>query len=208
MEYYTPFTKKKKELTLNLAVDLSIICSCYFNLFLCVYFSNVKMELEGKRGSRMTKGQKEHLVTFVENHRLLLQPRLKPSEIRLVKDDWLELSKQLNSLGGSQKSVSQWKETFNDFKTTVRRKARQLHIEAVGTGGGPKTLKNLTPLEERVLALISKTSIIGVDVPEVGILMPEENDETNRDNVPSCSWDHEIEQPKIVSLYLYVTLDL
>lgn len=56
-----------------------------------------------------------------------------------------------------------------------------LHEETVGTGGGPKTLKPLSELEERLLALLSKIVIIGApDIPEGGII----EDMPNRDVNP------------------------
>jgi hypothetical protein len=46
-----------------------------------------------------------------------------------------------------------------------------LHEETVGTEGGPKTLKPLSELEGRLMALLSKIVITGApDIPEGGII--------------------------------------
>ncbi|CAH1380632.1 unnamed protein product, partial [Tenebrio molitor] len=49
---------------------------------------------------------------------------------------WKTFASELNKLEGAQKNVIQWKDTLNEFKVNTRKKARLLHEETVGTGGG------------------------------------------------------------------------
>lgn len=53
------------------------------------------------------------------------------------------------------------------MKTKVKRHARAVKYGYQGTGGGA-AIKPLTPLEERLLSLISELSIEGVQLIEAG----------------------------------------
>lgn len=69
-------------------------------------------------------------------------------------------------------------QALNEMKVNARRKARLLHCEATGTGGGPKSEKDLTPLEERLLALLSRVVITGLPgVAEIGTQSLENDDD-------------------------------
>ncbi|KAK4882846.1 hypothetical protein RN001_006165 [Aquatica leii] len=74
-----------------------------------------------------------------------------------------------------------------ELKTNTKRHYRQVREEFTGTGGGAKKVKPLLDYEERLLNLLSRTSVDGTDhlmeagipnSPQVGILemeMPNEN---------------------------------
>ncbi|KAK4884318.1 hypothetical protein RN001_000589 [Aquatica leii] len=76
---------------------------------------------------------------------------------------------------------------FTELKTNTKRHYRQVREEFTGTGGGAKKVKPLLDYEERLLNLLSRTSVDGTDhlmeagipnSPQVGILemeMPNEN---------------------------------
>ncbi|CAH1379898.1 hypothetical protein MTP99_003742 [Tenebrio molitor] len=136
------------------------------------------------RSGRMSKQQKELLINRLELDRFLLhQEKLNPAELKKYNYVWAKLSTDLNGLQGAKKTVIQWKEALNELKVNTRRKARLLHQEATGTGGGPKKLRELSQLEERLMALISKVVITGVStIPEAGIILTEPT-EPERNNV-------------------------
>lgn len=68
----------------------------------------------------------------------------------------------------------------------TRRKARLQYVEATGTGGGPKKVKDLSDFEQRLLALLSKITVTGMPgIPEAGIEIEEPNfhEETTENNL-------------------------
>ena len=48
-----------------------------------------------------------------------------------------------------------------DWKAKTKKKALAIRCEASGTGGGPSSRQTLTALEERVLAIMGLTAVIG-----------------------------------------------
>ncbi|KAJ8963695.1 hypothetical protein NQ314_005447 [Rhamnusium bicolor] len=130
----------------------------------------------GNRSNRMTKSQKDFMVNFLEKNKFLLETNINQFELEKYNNSWKLLANELNKLPGANKSIPQWKQALNEFKANTRRKARLIQIQHTGTGGGPKTEIDLTDLEERLLALLSKIVILGApSIPEVGILdKPEE----------------------------------
>ncbi|KAJ3617760.1 hypothetical protein MTP99_006854 [Tenebrio molitor] len=87
------------------------------------------------------------------------------TQLQRYTEKWQELAEKLNQFEGAKKNLKQWKETLNDFKANVKRKARAKQLEATGTGGGPSSGSVLGPLEEKLLGLMSQTVISGC--PEV-----------------------------------------
>ncbi|XP_044746587.1 uncharacterized protein LOC123308105 [Coccinella septempunctata] len=122
------------------------------------------------RSARMTKKQKQLLISYLEVNKEMLKFKHPIIELPTIKKKWEELALMLNNEPGANKTVKQWKEALNELKTNVRRKSRALVYEKTGTGGGPKKLKELDELEERLLALLSKVVILGApNVVEAGL---------------------------------------
>uniref|UniRef100_A0A6P7H3B7 Uncharacterized protein LOC114346481 n=1 Tax=Diabrotica virgifera virgifera TaxID=50390 RepID=A0A6P7H3B7_DIAVI len=66
------------------------------------------------------------------------------------------------------------------MKTKIKRRAREVRYGYQGTGGG--AVKALTPVEERLLALlVSELSIEGAQLAEAGVEMIDESFETTND---------------------------
>ncbi|XP_063931789.1 uncharacterized protein LOC135143779 [Zophobas morio] len=85
-------------------------------------------------------------------------------------EKWAELTGLLNNEAGPNKTTKEWKDSFHDLKTNVRRAAREIKQHLKGTGGGPSLKKDLTDIEERILSLINKIVIEGMpELPEGGI---------------------------------------
>ncbi|KAJ8946787.1 hypothetical protein NQ314_008770 [Rhamnusium bicolor] len=163
-------------------VSIKIFKLKYLEFYIVLLFKiNLAMSQKitgtrGNRSNRMTKSQKDFMVNFLEKNKFLLETKINPFELDKYNNSWKLLANELNKLPGANKSIPQWKQALNEFKANTRRKARLIHIQHTGTGGGPKTEKDLTNLEERLLALLSKIVILGApSIPEAGILdKPEE----------------------------------
>ncbi|XP_050518940.1 uncharacterized protein LOC126893043 [Diabrotica virgifera virgifera] len=105
---------------------------------------------------------------------MMLETKVAPCDIQKIKDNWMELSIELNNLPGAKKDIRQWKDALNEVKTSARKKAGLLYRDQTGTGGGPKVAKDLTDLEERLLGLLSKTVVTGFPaVEEMGVCSAE-----------------------------------
>lgn len=75
---------------------------------------------------------------------------------------WVELTNTLNSLGGGvQKSSDKWKKVWADWKTKTKKKYLTIRKHASGTGGGPSNRIPLSVLEERVVAIIGISAVVG-----------------------------------------------
>lgn len=74
---------------------------------------------------------------------------------------------------------------FTEWKSTVKKKARNIKDEIIGTGGGPRTQPQLTALEERLISVLGQACIDGVmdSVEEAGF---DSAIDTN-ENLPECS---------------------
>lgn len=60
-------------------------------------------------------------------------------------------------------------QTFTDWKSQVKGKARRLKVAQKETGNAGDIPKNLTDLEERLLNIIGRVVVTGMDgVPELG----------------------------------------
>lgn len=62
------------------------------------------------RAARMSKIQKEFLVTFLEKHKYLLETKIDPFQLEKFNTTWKDVAAQLNGIQGAKKTVSQWKE--------------------------------------------------------------------------------------------------
>ncbi|KAJ8931287.1 hypothetical protein NQ314_015819 [Rhamnusium bicolor] len=67
------------------------------------------MEEKRIRSARLSKEQKEYLVSYLEQNGLL-ESKINPSD--KFKNKWNEVTKHLNSLQGAKKTVSQWKDVI------------------------------------------------------------------------------------------------
>ncbi|KAJ8928724.1 hypothetical protein NQ314_018672 [Rhamnusium bicolor] len=142
-------------------VSIKIFKLKYLEFYIVLLFKiNLAMSqkitgTKGNRSNRMTKSQKDFMVNFLEKNKFLLETKINPFELDKYNNSWKLLANELNKLPGANKSIPQWKQE---------------------QGGGPKSEKDLTNLEERLLALLSKIVILGApSIPEAGILdKPEE----------------------------------
>ena len=74
-------------------------------------------------------------------------------------------------------------QTLGEWKSNVKKKARNIQTELHSTGGGPATQPNMTALEERLLAVLRRACIEGVPngvdlIGQPGCTVFREEDET------------------------------
>ncbi|XP_062535366.1 uncharacterized protein LOC134204575 [Armigeres subalbatus] len=67
---------------------------------------------------------------------------------------WNELAVGLNSLGPPTRTVKDWQKVWTDYKLKVKNKLAHNKREVTATGGGPNTIKVLSPTEEAVANLL------------------------------------------------------
>nr|XP_029712742.1 protein PRRC2C-like [Aedes albopictus] len=82
---------------------------------------------------------------------------------------WEELAVGLNSLGPPTRSVKDWQKVWTDFKLKVKNKLAHNKREVNATGGGPNSLKVLSPTEETVVKLLSLDKMVNHSGPAFGL---------------------------------------
>ncbi|KAJ3654388.1 hypothetical protein Zmor_013578 [Zophobas morio] len=123
-----------------------------------------------KRAQRITQQQYELYVHELESNADFRAQKFVADKPDLLEKIWEGLVAKLNSVGGPQKSVKQWRERFADWKFNVRKKARNLRLYKRGTGGGEPAAGTLTDLEQRLLGITGKVVVAGlVSLPKLGV---------------------------------------
>uniref|UniRef100_A0A6P7H8F7 Regulatory protein zeste n=1 Tax=Diabrotica virgifera virgifera TaxID=50390 RepID=A0A6P7H8F7_DIAVI len=125
----------------------------------------------GTPKKKASSDQLNFLVDFIAGNKILLHGKTKSSEAdnNTVDKLWDELTLSLNATGsGPQKFKAQWKKTFIDWKSHTKKKARECVRSEQRTGGGKGDGKALTPIEEKLMGLLSWTAVKGADVHEIG----------------------------------------
>ncbi|XP_072935006.1 uncharacterized protein [Epargyreus clarus] len=122
--------------------------------------------------SRLRASREQFLIMidFMETNGDLSRPQPGAQGRQRMETQWNELTELLNSTGaGVQKQADKWKRVWSDWKTKTKRKASLMNRDTNSTGGGPSTIKALTPLEERVLRIMGQRSVTGhQEVQEAG----------------------------------------
>ncbi|KAI4468211.1 dek protein [Holotrichia oblita] len=123
--------------------------------------NEIMTEEKHGRASRTTQEQYNILINAVEENPTMKLGKIQITEKKEVDKMWADVTKKLNNCRGPQKTVDQWKRTFIEYKSKIKSKARQNLVECRGTGGGPKMVKPLTDIEERLMGLIGKVTCSG-----------------------------------------------
>lgn len=86
-----------------------------------------------------------------------------------LKKEWENVAQRVSSVGlGSERTASQIKTKWSDLIYRVKQKFVKEKKSGQKTGGGPLNFEFLTPLEERMLSLMGKTSVFGVTPENYG----------------------------------------
>ena len=73
---------------------------------------------------------------------------------------WEILAKELTSINmGISRNWKQVRNKWNDLKYRTKQKYAKIKKFTIGTGGGPSQSKNLSELEERIIAIIGKRCV-------------------------------------------------
>ncbi|XP_067000965.2 uncharacterized protein [Anabrus simplex] len=111
---------------------------------------------------RVTQTQKEIMVNFMERHPILVNGKVGrnlPNGAGL----WKELTDILNASGGNvTKNPEKWRKTWSDMKRDVKEKAARIREQQKQSIPLAGMEERLTPLQERLLGLVSKME----DMPE------------------------------------------
>ncbi|XP_031329076.1 uncharacterized protein LOC116173945 isoform X1 [Photinus pyralis] len=82
-------------------------------------------------------------------------------------EEFAKLCNILNNSKGATKSVEEWKKSFTEWTSRTKRKARELYVHRLQTGGGMPIDIQLNEIENWLLNIITKLVISGMDVPEL-----------------------------------------
>ncbi|KAL0867816.1 hypothetical protein ABMA27_003080 [Loxostege sticticalis] len=154
----------------------------------------------------VSEQQQQMLLTAMEADRDLALARVVPAAGPMAKQaasrKWEALASRLNAVGeGCTKSATSWKKHWLNLKYITRKKVAEMGRHARGTGGGPPSKMRLTPVEERVLAILGEVSVHGH--PEVRIPFSPQLEEadaapehdapadaasTSESGTPTCLW--------------------
>ncbi|CAG9769693.1 unnamed protein product [Ceutorhynchus assimilis] len=105
--------------------------------------------------------QKDELVNLVTKDRDLVCGKFSNKFTNKdAEKKWIAITSKLNSIPGGQKDWKQWRKTWQDIKSRTKTKKASINRYERGTGGGPP-IQNITPVEEKVISVISKTAILG-----------------------------------------------
>ncbi|KAM3961679.1 uncharacterized protein ACR2FA_004237 [Aphomia sociella] len=103
------------------------------------------------------------LIGFMEKHGDLAKIGTGPQGRLKADRMWQQLAIILNKMHGNSKSIDKWKKVWADWKTKTKKKACHIRLHVRNTGSSKLTL---TTLEERVIALMSRTVVAQYKVEE------------------------------------------
>ncbi|KAK4880370.1 hypothetical protein RN001_008516 [Aquatica leii] len=114
-----------------------------------------------KRGKKTSLEQMEAIINFINCNNIIISGKCHPMRTDELESKWKELVEVLNNLNGARKDLKQWKSFFAEWKSKVRKKAREHKTSLVQTGGGGFINKELSDIENRLMRVIGWISITG-----------------------------------------------
>ncbi|KAK5646362.1 hypothetical protein RI129_004826 [Pyrocoelia pectoralis] len=122
-----------------------------------------------KRSAKTTRQQYCLFIEEVQTNKAFRNNKYNPEKPDVLETTWEELTNNLNSTGGPQHSTKQWKSIFSDWKSSVRKKAREIQVARLETGRGICD-KALTDLEQLLLDITGEVVTKGAGFPELGVV--------------------------------------
>nr|CAI5849497.1 unnamed protein product [Callosobruchus analis] len=88
-----------------------------------------------------------------------------------IEEKWRELSEKLNEVpNGARKEIKDWKGFFYQWKSKIKKRAREQRQHISQSGGGGYTCSELSETENRLMGLIGWAHVVGCrDVEEPGL---------------------------------------
>nr|CAI5843675.1 unnamed protein product [Callosobruchus analis] len=88
-----------------------------------------------------------------------------------IEEKWRELSEKLNEVpNGARKEIKDWKSFFYQWKSKIKKRAREQRQHISQTGGGGYICSELSETENRLMGLIGWEHVVGCrDVEEPGL---------------------------------------
>ncbi|XP_022163582.1 uncharacterized protein LOC111029056, partial [Myzus persicae] len=112
--------------------------------------------------SRPSQNQMKLLVELMAKDPQLCSCKFTPSFThKIAREKWENITVQVNSLPGAQKSWDKWKKSWQDTRSATKTKAAAIKRHISGTGGGPSCTIELSEIQKDALSLMSQTSISG-----------------------------------------------
>lgn len=65
---------------------------------------------------------------------------------------------------GPWKTPEKWRDALTSWKNATKAKARSIQKQARATGGGPATMRQLTPTEERLIMAFGEQTLTGTGI--------------------------------------------
>lgn len=115
------------------------------------------------RAKRVTHDQLSCLIDFISlsENKSLLTMQVNPTSGESVANLWSKLAGKLNQIQGPMKTSEEWRRFLVEWKSKVKKKARDYETQCKKTGGGETDCKPLTELEERLMSLIGWVVVRG-----------------------------------------------
>uniref|UniRef100_UPI00398E603F myb-related transcription factor, partner of profilin-like n=1 Tax=Pristiophorus japonicus TaxID=55135 RepID=UPI00398E603F len=157
------------------------------------------MQQRGPRTKNFVVKEMEALVTVIENRRQELDTsrghiKVRPKE---MKKRWNQLAEDYCAVVTTKRSGSQCIKKWQDCDHVISRKVAHNKRERTRTGGGPANLHPLTPLEERVAALMGPAWRKTISTAQAGPTLEGEEPEANPEDAKEDSDADEPEEGNI-----------
>ncbi|VEN38471.1 unnamed protein product [Callosobruchus maculatus] len=89
------------------------------------------------RNKTTIKPQMEVIVQFLEENKIIIHGKCHPMQTSQIEEKWRELSEKLNEVpNGARKEIKDWKSFFYQWKSKIKRRAREQRQHISQTGGG------------------------------------------------------------------------
>ncbi|KAF5276397.1 hypothetical protein FQR65_LT16345 [Abscondita terminalis] len=117
------------------------------------------LEIAKELAKRTSSDQYKIYLKYLQKHK---------STMEISNEEMTMMCKELHSVKGARKSISQWRQTFHEWVSKTKKKAREIMRYRMQTGGGPAINDYLNDNEELLISLIKWISITGLNIPELG----------------------------------------
>nr|CAI5843677.1 unnamed protein product [Callosobruchus analis] len=123
------------------------------------------------RNKKTAKPQMEVIVQFLEENKIIIHGKCHPMQTSQIEEKWRELSEKLNEVpNGARKEIKDWKSFFYQWKSKIKKRAREQRQHISQTGGGGYICSELSETENRLMGLIGWEHVVGCrDVEEPGL---------------------------------------